>query len=386
METSELRVLVELVSSDLRTGAANDALDLATLSRPLGLRFTLCGRIDDRMREEAARRGVDTRPGRSRPPSRWGAPLYALDVLRWMLRLRRIKPAVVHLDYYGWAPSLACAAYLSGIPVVSRAGGAYNKRNMANRWIKAYVANCTAQAASLLSSPLAPRVIVTGSLFSLNRLKPPFQPLRPIPPKAGGHLRLLFLGQLVERKGIDTLVAAFARMETSADLLLAGGDWNSYGFPRQIRDMIADLNIQDRVHLENHRPDVGALLDNCDIFVLPSRSEARPRTIIEALYLGKPVVASGVGGIPTLIEDGVTGLLVPPDRPDILAAALDRLAADEDLRRRLGTAGRAWAQAEVNPERAAHAHAVLYRRLVADAHADSAPRGVPRRGGGHGTS
>ena len=119
-----------------------------------------------------------------------------------------------------------------------------------------------------------------------------------------------------------------------------------------------------RVHLENHRPDVAALLMDCDAFVLPSLSEARPRSIIEAMCLGLPVIATAVGGIPTLVEPEVTGILVVPADPDALATALDRLASSAELRRQLGEAGRQRAEAEFRPERTARRYVELYRELA----------------------
>jgi glycosyltransferase involved in cell wall biosynthesis len=361
----ELRILVELLSSDLRMGAVNDSLDLATYAKPLGLAFTFCGRLDDAFAAEAGRRGARTARGRSVMLSKADAARYAASVLAWAARLVALRPHIVHLDYAGWAPSLALAARIRGIPIVGRAGGQYDLRNKANGWIDAYVANCEPHAGSLLASPLAPKVTVTGSLFRVDRLTPPFERIGLLPPRSAGCVRFLFLGQLVERKGIDTLVQAFSSVRSEADLLLAGGDWSSDGFPKYVRDLIEQQQLVERVHLVNHRSDAPALLNDCDVFVLPSRSDARPRSIIEAMYLGKPVVASSVGGIPTLIDHGVTGLLVPPSDPAALGAALETLASDSALRARLGSAASDWARREVQPEKAARLHAELYRSLVA---------------------
>jgi glycosyltransferase involved in cell wall biosynthesis len=173
------------------------------------------------------------------------------------------------------------------------------------------------------------------------------------------------LGQLVERKGISVLVEAFSRIEVDADLLLVGGDWNAEGYPREIRNLIDHLGLWDRVHLENHRPDVAVLLRRCDVFVLPTLGDARPRSIIEAMSLGLPVVSTDVGGIPTLIQDGVSGILVPPSDPAALSAALDRLARSPELRKRLGEAGRARAAVECQPEQTARRFVELYQQVAA---------------------
>ena len=128
--------------------------------------------------------------------------------------------------------------------------------------------------------------------------------------------------------------------------------------------LIDQLKLKDRVYLENHRSDVGILLHECDVFVLPSLSEARPRSIIEAMCMGRPVISTRVGGIPTLVEDQVTGLLVPPADPQLLASALDRLAGSTDLRRSLGKSGLERAQAMFQPELTAARYVALYRELI----------------------
>ena len=358
-----LRILVEVNSADLRIGAANDALDLAELAAQEGARFVICGPLTEAFRREAERRGARTLPGSSRTFSRRGLPLYAADVLRWIARLVRIRPDVVHLNYPGYGPSLACAARLCGIPLVSRPGP-FIPGNPSNGWVAAYIANCRAHAAGLLDSPLADRVVVAGDLFRPGRLQATMAADRPLPPKPAGVPRLLFLGQLVERKGLHVLVDAFARVDRNAQLVLAGGDWTSDGYAQRVKALARDLGVAERVHFEDHREDVGALLSTADVFVLPSLSEARPRSIIEAMSLGIPVVASNTGGIPSLIASGDTGLLVPPNDAAALADGLNRLVRDAGLRRSLGTAARRSAAENFRADRTAAEYVRLYRRLA----------------------
>jgi hypothetical protein len=359
-----LRVVVELNSVDLRIGAVNDALDLAELASPAGVRFTLCGPLTDQFCEEASRRGIATRRVTSRVISKRGMALYALDVLRWMVRLLAWRTDVVHLNYPGYAPSMACAAWLCGIPVVARVGP-FVPENLANRWVSAYVANCQAHATDLLCSPLHDRVVVTGDLFRADRVRQTMTPERSLPARREGVARIVFLGQLVERKGLDVLIEAFARVGLPAELLVAGGDWSASGYPEQLKTLAHQLGVADRIHFENHRQDVGAVLSTADIFVLPSRSDARPRSIIEAMSLGIPVVASEVGGIPSLVLHDETGLLVPAEDAGALAEALARLIESPALRTRMGAAGRRHAAQACRPDLTALEYAGLYRRLLA---------------------
>jgi glycosyltransferase involved in cell wall biosynthesis len=361
---ADLRILSELNNADLRIGAVNDALDLAELAATGGVRFVLCGPLTPEFCDEAGRRSIETFRARSRPFSRRGLPLYIIDVLAWMVRLARLRPDVVHLNYAGWGPSLACAAHICGIPIVMRAGGPFSPDNLSNRWVAAYVANCNAHAAYLLDSPLASKVVVTGDLFRLERVRSTIVPERALPPRRPGVARLVFLGQLVERKGLHVLVEAFARLQCASELLIVGGDWGAPGYPQRIMAMVRDAGVVSRIHFENHRQDVGAILSTADVFVLPSFSEARPRSIIEAMSLGIPVVASDVGGIPSLVAHEETGLLVSAGDPAALTAALDRLIQSPDLCRRLGAAGRQHVEDDCRPDRTALEYVRLYRRLV----------------------
>jgi glycosyltransferase involved in cell wall biosynthesis len=358
-----LHVLVEMNNADLRIGAVNDALDLAELASPTGVRFTIAGPLTDDFQREAANRGAATVPASSRAFSRRELPFYAVDVLRWLVRLRRLDAHVLHINYASFGPSSACAARILGIPVVGRPGP-FLDGNPSNHWIAAYAANCRAHADALLASPLADRVAVTGDLFRADRLRATRQPVRPLPPKRDGVVRLLFLGQLVERKGVHVLIEAFAKACSGAELLLVGGDWQAPGYPQRLRAMAREAGIDRHIHFENHRTDIGALLDAADIFVMPSLSEARPRSVIEAMSAGVPVIASATGGLPSLVAHERTGLLVPPGEVDHLAGALNRLIQSAAARTRLGDAGRESVEQQCRPERTAREYVALYRRAI----------------------
>src|SRR5262249_50943080 len=241
-----LHVLVEMNNADLRIGAVNDALDLAELASPSGVRFTIAGPVTADFEREAAIRGAATLRASSRPFSRRELPLYAFDVLRWMVRLRRTGADVLHINYASFGPSSACAAQILGIPVVGRPGP-FLEGNPSNRWISAYAANCRAHGDALLASPLADRVVVTGDLFRADRLRATRHPVRPLPEKRGGIVRVLFLGQLVERKGIHVLIEAFAKACSGAELMLVGGDWSSPGYPQRLQAMARRAGIERHI-------------------------------------------------------------------------------------------------------------------------------------------
>jgi glycosyltransferase involved in cell wall biosynthesis len=106
-----------------------------------------------------------------------------------------------------------------------------------------------------------------------------------------------------------------------------------------LEGLARDLRIAHRVVFTGRRDDVPAVTAALDVAVLPSYREAQGLSILEALALSRPVVASNVGGIPEMITDGVNGLLVPPHDPDALAGAIVRLLRDHPYADTLGRAG-----------------------------------------------
>ncbi|PYO96184.1 MAG: hypothetical protein DMD60_11315 [Gemmatimonadetes bacterium] len=158
---------------------------------------------------------------------------------------------------------------------------------------------------------------------------------------------VLFVGRLVERKGVAHLLAAIARLAASGGRprLEIVGD----GPERPALEALAErLGVAGRVVFRGQIPpaELQASYARAAVCVLPSVLDARGDTeglgvvLLEAMNHGTPVVASRVGGIPDIVEDGVSGLLVPPGDADALAAALQRLRDDPALARRLGEAGR----------------------------------------------
>jgi glycosyltransferase involved in cell wall biosynthesis len=173
---------------------------------------------------------------------------------------------------------------------------------------------------------------------------------------------LVAVGRLKPPKDSLTLVRALALLRPGAGRALIVGDGPDRA---ELEAEIRRLEIGDRVQLLGERRDVLELLADADVFVLSSVSEGLPVSVLEAMAAGLPVVGSRVGGVPELVVEGETGLLVEPGDPDKLAAAIDRLLADPELRRRLGHAGRARAQGRFALESFRRAHVELYSRELA---------------------
>jgi glycosyltransferase involved in cell wall biosynthesis len=101
-----------------------------------------------------------------------------------------------------------------------------------------------------------------------------------------------------------------------------------------------DLGIAERVRFPGFRHDVMALMRQFEIFVMPSSLEGLGTSVLDAMALGKPVVATRAGGIPEVVHDGVTGLLVPPRDPVALARAMRKLLRHPEQAKQCGEAGR----------------------------------------------
>lgn len=128
--------------------------------------------------------------------------------------------------------------------------------------------------------------------------------------------------------------------------------------------LVFERGLSDVVRFTGQRADVARLLGAFDIFVLPSLREALPIAIIEAMAVRLPVVAARIGGIPEVVEDGLTGCLVPPGDEAALAAVLERLVADPAWAARLGAAGQARVQARFTVEQMVRRVEHLYDELA----------------------
>lgn len=165
---------------------------------------------------------------------------------------------------------------------------------------------------------------------------------------AGSPPRLLYVGRLAPEKGLDVLLEALGRLRSSrpADgapvLTLVGWDYVGSSYGDELRARVASSGLAGAVTFAGHvpyGPRLFALYDAHDALVLPSFTEGFPQVILEAMARGVPVVATRVGGVGRVVEDGRTGLLVPAGDAAALAEALGRVTADAGLAGSLAAAG-----------------------------------------------
>lgn len=176
-----------------------------------------------------------------------------------------------------------------------------------------------------------------------------------------GVLRILFVGLHSKDKGFDVLLRACRHLRRNRVRfeLHTIGQWRSEEFRLEMLRFInsADLANVCNFHGLCHGEEKWPIYKDCQVFVLPSLTEGQPLVILEAFGCGIPVIASRVGGILDIIEDGVNGFLVSPGVAEELAKALEDLAQDCNLRQRMSAANRVLYSSRFTVERYVKNHA-----------------------------
>jgi len=277
---------------------------------------------------------------------------------------RRARPAIVHThtSKAGFVGRLA--AWLAGVPAVihqphghifygywgrPRTAAFVALERVAAHWTDRIVALTPREIDEHLARGIGRRaqyVVVPSGVptAALRSAAPAWAEARArlgLPPHA---YVIAGVGRFVPIKGFDLLVAALADVVArvpAACALLVGDGAERGALEAQARA----LGIADRLHVTGSVSDMLPLLAAADVLAAPSRNEGMGRVLVEAMALGLPVVGARVGGIPNVIDDGECGLLVPPEDPAALAAALVELGRDVARRAKLGAAARVRAEA-----------------------------------------
>jgi len=359
-----MNVLIDIGDFDPKVGASNDMLDLAHYSQNNDTNFFVTGNIDKAHYPIFKAKGLKIISGRNIPFSRSALPIYFFSMLYWLFQLKRYQIDVIHINYISWGPSLAFASRLFNLPIVARAGGEYSIENKSVKWVSQYVANCHEQASHQLESPLKSKVNVVGDLVDIDRIARDRVKHSDVFSATEKQINILYVGQISERKGLHILVKAFQEMSNDVHLYLVGGDWKVPGFPQEIKSMLDKLECKNRVHLINHRTDAVSLINQSDIFILPSLSEARPRVILEAMSLGKCIISTKVGGIPDMISHRETGLLAEGNDVASLAEQMLLATDDSSLRETLGKNAAQYAETNLSPVKTATSYRKVYQNAI----------------------
>lgn len=322
--------------------------------------------------EEIARTGVPfkvlgLKPGLLRP----------FDVLRLRDVLIECEPAIVHTFLLTGSLYGRFAAMMAHVPVVigTEVNIYQNKKPvhaLLEKWLMRRTDAVVASAASVRefyidqvkADPAKVEVIynaVDWSQLQTTMSRDEFRSSVGVPqdvPVAG------IIARLTAQKAHQVLFDAIAHDPGLARLhLLVVGDGELRG---ALAASAATLRIQDRVHFLGARRDLGNILASVDLFAMPSYWEGLPLSMVLAMGAGLPVVASRVAGIPEVVTDGVSGLLVTPGDTADLAAALNRLVHDDTLRVRLGQEALAFVRPRFGVDGYVASMSALYDRLLAE--------------------
>jgi len=322
-----------------------------------------------RSEAEARRRGIDTRPVRVR--NEW-SPRCLASVRR---ELARSAPDIVHLHtgHATWLGGLAARGL--GLPAVTtRRMDRPVKRNLRTRilyglCVQRAVAISPAVARQLAEGGVPERMIqIVPSAVDPDALTP--QHGRSATRRALGtsdtQLCLLTAATLVPRKGVDLLLQALAELDRrglDAELWIAGEGPER----RRLVRLAKRLGIGARARFLGVRSDVPDLLAACDVFALASRQEGLGVAVLEALALGRPVVATRAGGLCDALRHEETALLVPPDDPLALADALERLLRDRREAELMARRGPAAVAQGFSLDPMVEAYERIYRDVLAEA-------------------
>lgn len=290
---------------------------------------------------------------------RLGIPVTALPIARkswrglgalraWLKTRPGIDVLNTHSSTDSWLAALACTTLRGAPPVVrTRHVSTPVGDNTAARWLYQRATRHIVTAGEALREQLIrdnhfdpARITSVPTGIDLERFKPRDRPEARRTLGLDPQRRYLgIVATLRNWKGHTYLLEAFARLAPlypDWDLLLVGGGPQRHNLERRL----GEPGLNGRVRMVGNRDDAERWFNAFDLFVLPSYGEEGvSQSVMQAMASGLPVVATTVGSITEAVQDGGTGLLVPPRDTDALHAALARLMGDEALRRRLGAVG-----------------------------------------------
>lgn len=266
-------------------------------------------------------------------------PFMLARLVRW-LRADRAEVLHTHLSTASLLGSLA--SRLAGVPAIATVHG-LNTRTCFN-WAHGIIAVSNAVKQHLVDQRMpAERITVVHNGVDLQSLSRPHEgtAVRGRWQIPEGVPVLATVGRLTPEKGHQDLLEALSRLATDrrwkeVRLLIVGKG----PLLARLQEAARRLGLADRVVFTGFQRDVLAFLQAADIFVLPSIQEGLSLSALEAMAVGKPVVACRVGGTPEVVVDGETGLLVAPGQPAELAAALEWLLVHREEAQAMGAAGR----------------------------------------------
>jgi glycosyltransferase involved in cell wall biosynthesis len=363
-------------------GVERVIMTAADAARTRGFRPVLACPMPGRLADEMARRNLPVRPARiargRTTVSPWGVA-HTLNGFRRGARdvldlARQEEAALLHTHHPVTAVQALLAARRLSIPLLIHVHETLPMPPLYALLARLVRARC---ARWLCVSDASRRMVRTLGVAEeriellYNAVDPAFLRAPPPPPelsRPGPHLGLF--GVLEPRKGHPTFLRAVAmldRFPTAQAWIVGAPGFAEHGdYLEQLRQLAAELGLSERVHFLGHRTDIPALMAGMNAVVLAStRLESLPTVLIEACMLGRPVVASDVGGVNEIITHNQTGLIVPPGDAAALTLALTRILSQAGVR--LGVQASRAARQRFAPEPFGDGLAACYRRLLSSA-------------------
>lgn len=355
-------------------GGQNQVLNTVLGLRTLGHRTLLVAHSEGALRQRA-KEGLDLLSL---------APKTEMDLTAaWRLSriVKQLKPDIIHAHDPHAVAMAALALSMSTQPakpplIAARRVDFHLKGNALSRWkyrqVDCFVCASDAIRQMLIGDGVAPsRTVTVHEGIDIERVD------AAEPANLHGEFWLPHhapivgnVAALVGHKGQKHLIEA-ARLVLpqlpDARFIIAGEGELRPALERQIKDH----HLEKHVLLAGFRPDVLSLHKAFDMFVMSSVTEGLGTSLLDAMAAGKPIVATRTGGIPEVVVDGDTGLLVPPRDEEALAGAIVRLLKDANLRRTMGEAGRTRARDLFSLERMVQNTLNVYQRVATQPHRES---------------
>ncbi len=289
---------------------------------------------------------------------RTGVRRYLQSLLKLAVLARSFRPDIIHCNSYR-------AAHW-GIPLASFAGArvvCHIRDSRYTRW-SAWLMKHSPRSVRFIaiSSAVRQALVAVGVdsaridvIHNCSDLKGFHPGVRPDPEVlAKGKLRLGVFGRIEERKRVVDAVEALSLLdeELDAHLFIVGDAWTENGaaVERELRSKIQETGMENRVTHTGYRTDIPEIIAALDIVLMPAEDEPFARVVLEGMCMGKPVIGTRSGGVPEVVEDGSSGLLVPPRNPRALARAIQSLVDDPAGAHRLAENGRMRAISEFSVE------------------------------------
>lgn len=354
METSHRNVLtvclnmrvLHVASTFARGGIATSLWHLLPALQSRGIDLEIAGLYElGFFGERLARHGILAR-------SLGFATKYdVLALRRLVLWLERERFDLIHA--HGWPAIFFTAVAARLVPSTTFFYTEHSTRNRRRRyklktferWMyRAYsrIIAVSGAAASALEAWLPETGARTRVIY--NAISPAYGDAVAVTPSTGHFLETAVAPLILSasgtefRKGTDVLLEAFYGWKGPPAFTLAIAGWG--GQKGELRARAKGLRLDAQTRWLGYIPDLAAVMRQADVFVVPSRYEGFSMVTLEAMTMGKPIVATAVGGVPELIENEISGLLVPPENPGALGDAISRVLQDRILARCLGEAAR----------------------------------------------